>query len=249
MRKLPPSTGDSSSPEEIKYVLEATIRQDGVIRAPRRTVSIHLTLTPGFYLPDHIGTQAREIYLRCRSTIDLPLHGQHAQVQRQRISYSTGHSEIKSPPLTYEVTIELLNGPFLSLGQPIPLAVQAQGMDGSTSSSNNTALYLYDFQSMIFETTEVRARGAVERLTRSWIVQTMANLQHLFTFTPGDERNRGSVDDSLWRPWCVPLFLTPTFETCNVSRDYKLEIRLGIGLGRNNVCFFFCFSFAGNVDL
>lgn len=107
-------------------------------------------------------------------------------------------------------------------------------MDGSTTSNNIT---LYDFQSMIFETTEVRARGAVERLTRSWIVQTMANLQQPFT-TPSDERNRGSVDDSLWRPWAVPLFLTPTFETCNVSRDYKLEIRLGIGLGRDNVRFF-----------
>ncbi|KAL4931098.1 uncharacterized protein BDV17DRAFT_289093 [Aspergillus undulatus] len=80
MRKLPPSTGDGSSPEEIKYVLEATLRQDGVIRAPRRAT--------------------REIYLRCRSAIDLPLHGQHAQVQRKRISYSAGHSEIKSRSLT-----------------------------------------------------------------------------------------------------------------------------------------------------
>ncbi|KAL4931097.1 uncharacterized protein BDV17DRAFT_20607 [Aspergillus undulatus] len=103
-------------------------------------------------------------------------------------------------------------------------------MDGSTS---NTTLTLYDFQSMILETTEIQARGAVERLTRSWVVQTVANLQQ--SFTPSDERNRSSVDDSLWRPWRVPLFLTPTFETCNISRDYKLEIRLGIGLGGNNM--------------
>jgi hypothetical protein len=129
-----------------------------------------------------------------------------------------------------EVSAKLLNGPFLFLGQPIPLAVE---VTDTNQSSNDISLL--DFQSMLFETTEVRARGAAESVTRPWMVQTIANLRQLFVPEFRNDETVCVVNNNLWSRHNVPLFLTPTFETCNISRRYKLEIRLGIGFGENNV--------------
>lgn len=109
---------------------------------------------------------------------------------------------------------------------------------------NSDNIYLHDFQSMLFETTDVRAKGRSESHTRSWVVQTMANLQQPFVpeirdsgETGGGEELVFSLDKSLWSRYFVPPFLSPTFETSNIRRGYRLEIRLGIGFGGNNVSF------------
>lgn len=97
---------------------------------------------------------------------------------------------------------------------------------------------------MLFETTDVRAKGRSESHTRSWVVQTMANLQQPFVpeirdsgETGGGEELVFSLDKGLWSRYLVPPFLSPTFETSNIRRGYRLEIRLGIGFGGNNVSF------------
>ncbi|KAL4917871.1 hypothetical protein BDW62DRAFT_182986 [Aspergillus aurantiobrunneus] len=211
MRKLPPSTGDKSSPEEIKYVLEATVHQDGLTRKATRGVHFHPI-----------------------STIALPPQGQHVQTKTMRITYRADSSEFLSPPSTCEVAAKLLNGPFLFLGQPIPLALEI-----TNTTQTNSDIYLHGFQSRLFETTEVRIRGAAESLTRSCPVQTMVNLRQLFVPELRNDKRSDelvvSLRNKLWNQYCVPLFLTPTFETCNISRSYKLEIRLRIGFGGNDI--------------
>lgn len=119
------------------------------------------------------------------------------------------------------------------LNNPIPLSVELTNID-----SDN--IYLHDFQSMLFETTEVRAKGHSESHTRSWVVQTMANLQQPFVPEIRDRGGDGeelvfSLDRSLWGRYLIPPFLAPTFETCNIRRGYRLEIRLGVSFGGSNV--------------
>ncbi|QKX54175.1 uncharacterized protein TRUGW13939_01259 [Talaromyces rugulosus] len=203
MRNLPPSTGDKSSPEEIKYVLEATVQQDGLIRRTRKAT--------------------RDVKFYPISTITLPPEGQQVQTKMKRITYHAKGSSC-------EVSATLLNGSFLFLGQAIPLAVEVT----NTNQSSND-IFLLDFQSMLFETTEVRAQGAAESVTRAWMVQTIANLQQPFVPEFRNDETVCVVNNNLWSRHNVPLFLTPAFETCNISRRYKLEIRLGIGFAGNNV--------------
>lgn len=122
-----------------------------------------------------------------------------------------------------------MNGPFLLLGHPISLNVDVINLDLDECKSG---VFLRNFQSMLIETTEVRARGSMEAHTRSCVIQTMTRVEHKPNAMVGSTL---SFDDSLWSQHCVPLHLTPTFETCNISRSYKLEIWLGIEFGRNNV--------------
>ncbi|RHZ43069.1 uncharacterized protein CDV56_100491 [Aspergillus thermomutatus] len=193
LRKLPPSTGNRSTWEEIRYMLEASVAMNGLIL----------------------------------STIRHPLHGPK---DRKTVICTSEGSDLLYPPLFYEIEAEILNGPFLLLGHPIALRVKTMNMNDC-----NNAIYLHNFQSMLIETTEVRARGSMQSLTRSWVIQTAANLrQPLVPEYSPTVRSLLILNGSLWSRHRVPLHLTPTFETCNLSRSYKLEIRLGIGFCRNN---------------
>lgn len=76
----------------------------------------------------------------------------------------------------------------------------------------------------------------------------MANLQQPFVpeirdidGTDGEEELVFSLDKSLWSRYIVPPFLSPSFETSNIRRRYRLEIRLGIRFGGNNVSFLSCY--------
>lgn len=115
------------------------------------------------------------------------------------------------------------------LGQPISLDVNVINLDLDECKSG---VFLRNFQTMLIETTEIRARDFMEVHTRSCVIQTSTRLQNEPQSMAGSTLR---FDNGLWSQHCVPLHLTPTFETCNISRSYKLEIRLGIEFDRNNV--------------
>ncbi|KAL4811829.1 hypothetical protein BDW67DRAFT_194322 [Aspergillus spinulosporus] len=232
LHKLPPSMGASSSPEEIKYVLEASVRRDGIIRGPKKAT--------------------QDICIHPVPTLASPLSNSQAiQTETQKITCrSSAGSKLLWAPAAYEVTAKLLNGPFLFLGRPIPLAVELTSLDTSTNTAPRSQgsmwipVSLHDFQTMLIETTEVRARGLEESHTQFRIVQTMANLRHPLRWSEVVSSSvngytspafRFRVDGNLWSRYPIPSSLTPSFETCNISRSYKLEVRLGIGSGGNNV--------------
>ncbi|PKX95194.1 uncharacterized protein P174DRAFT_458755 [Aspergillus novofumigatus IBT 16806] len=96
-------------------------------------------------------------------------------------------------------------------------------------------LILNDFQSMLIETTEVRAHGFVESSMQVHILQTVSNLRKQAYASGTPVGSTVSLDDDLWRHHRLPHSLTPTFETCNISRSYKLQIRLGFRFGFANV--------------
>ncbi|KAL5342512.1 hypothetical protein BJX70DRAFT_394731 [Aspergillus crustosus] len=147
----------------------------------------------------------------------------------------TTSSEYLSLPSTCSVRAKLLNGPYILLGQPLSLAIDILDLN-----QRSADISLHDFQSMLLEKTEIRARSSKDTFTRSWVIQTIANLRQPLVISHSHnttDRRAGpvlSVDDSLWKRHHIPLFLTPTFETCNISRSYKLAIRLGVGFGGNN---------------
>ncbi|GFF39343.1 hypothetical protein IFM51744_04095 [Aspergillus udagawae] len=206
LRNLPPSSGNKYTPEEIRYTLEASVVQPGLIRRTHKAT--------------------RDVSFHPVSTIRQPLHSLKIS---KNVNLSTIASDLLCPPLTYEVEVELQNGPFLLLGHPIALGVKIMHMNGEKN-----AISLQDFQTMLRETTEIRARGSIQGFTRSWVVQTMTNLRQ--PLVAANRPTVGSVlelDDRLWSRHCVPVHLAPTFETCNLIRRFKLEIRLGMEFGRN----------------
>jgi hypothetical protein len=74
--------------------------------------------------------------------------------------------------LSWQVDVELLNGPYLVLGHSIPLRIHLTKL-----CDDDCHIWLNDYQSMLIETTQVRAQSSSESSNRFWIVQTMASMK------------------------------------------------------------------------
>jgi hypothetical protein len=79
--------------------------------------------------------------------------------------------------------------------------------------------------------TKVRAHELERQEVNSWIVISLANLRlplGLFT-TPTNQEME--VNRKLWADIPLPNSIPPSFETCNLSRWYVLEVRVGLVYG------------------
>ncbi|KAL4755182.1 hypothetical protein BDW72DRAFT_200211 [Aspergillus terricola var. indicus] len=219
--KLPPSTGASSSPEEIRYVLEASVWRDGIIRGSKKAT--------------------RDIDIHPVRTIASPLNDSQAiQTETQRItcSSSAGSKLLWAPP-AFEVTAKLLNGPFLFLDRPIPLEVELTSLDTNTDTaprsraSTPILVSLHDFQTMLTETTEVRARAIKESHTQFRIVQTMANLRHPLRARSDDGSNsvNGNTAAVLRLRVRIIEFQFPVYLVSVAGMRLKLESGLDVPAG------------------
>lgn len=56
------------------------------------------------------------------------------------------------------------------------------------------------------------------------------------------------IDPNLWRQTPIPNTVAPSFETCNLSRRYKLHIKVGLSYGTSEEVFV-CPSFDPNERL
>ncbi|GFF41805.1 hypothetical protein IFM46972_06665, partial [Aspergillus udagawae] len=147
---------------------------------------------------------------------------------RRSVILNPGNLE-KSPPTSYQIDVRLSDGACLLLGEPIPLSVYMTRINGPACDP-----ILNDFQSMLIETTEVRAHGSAETDIQLHVLQTVSNMHkrpYVYGTSAGSTMR---LEDDLWKHHRLPRTLTPTFETCNISRSYKLQIRLGFGFGLAN---------------
>lgn len=154
---------------------------------------------------------------------------QRSYLKRQYLSLDPGVSGI-SEPLPWQVDVELLHGPCLFVGQPIPLRIRLTKL-----CEEQCKVWINDFQTMLIETTQVRAHDSTETLDRFWTVQTVANMKlrlHAEDFPMG---HIIQVPESIWVSHTLSSSMLPNFEVCNIKRTYELELRLGLQIGLTQV--------------
>ncbi|KAH1487123.1 hypothetical protein KXV92_009056 [Aspergillus fumigatus] len=221
LRRLPPSTiRERETAGEISYTLKAIIRTAAIInKSEIITVERPMaTITPT--------AKARDITFYPVTDFNPP---SHTLIERHSVILNPGNRE-KPIPTSYQIDIRLSDGACLLLGEPIPLTIYMTRITGP-----GYDLILNDLQSMLLETTEVRAHGFVESRLQLHVLQTVSNVRKQAHPSGTPAGSTVSLDDDLWRHHRLPHSLTPTFETCNISRTYKLQIRLGFRFGSANI--------------
>ncbi|KAK1140657.1 hypothetical protein N8T08_009970 [Aspergillus melleus] len=147
----------------------------------------------------------------------LPLQPPSKQIQSATIDPEILGS---AQPVSFHVEARLAQGPGLLRGHPIPLQVALTRVSPTWCS-----VQLDDFQTMLVETTQVRVQESVEHLAQVWVVQTVANLERSM---PIEHSHRPVwVSSDLWQHHPLPEGATSSFETCNLRRTHRLEVRLG----------------------
>lgn len=87
------------------------------------------------------------------------------------------------------------------------------------------------FQIVLIGYTKIRAHE-LERIERSsWVIVSKANLQAPLAEPDTSAKQDMEVNSSMWRHVSLPNTIPPTFETCNISRYYELEITTGLVYG------------------
>lgn len=133
-------------------------------------------------------------------------------------------------PLRLSVDARLPSPPLLTCNEPLPLRILVQKL---TESSQDVILQTIQIELIGY--THVRAHDLIRKESGSWILLSQSSVN--MRLGKGDDPvgKEWTVDPSLWKRIPLPNTVAPSFETCNISRTYELEIRVGLAHGSNNV--------------
>lgn len=145
----------------------------------------------------------------------------------RKVSISKGPtSPTSGTPPRVTLDARLPNPAVLTCNQDVPLRVLVKN-----NSERKKNVYLQMLQIELIGYTEVRAHEFTRTESNSWILASMSNMaiplgsptDHIGTEIP--------INPEYWQDKPIPNTVAPSFQTCNLSRFYELEARVGIGYG------------------
>lgn len=100
-------------------------------------------------------------------------------------------------------------------------------------------IHLQLLQIELINYTNIRAHELVRTEPLTTLILSRSNMNMLIGPDTDPIGHEWQIDEGLWNRLPLPPGVAPTFETCNISRYYELEVRVGLSagpLGRMKVC-------------
>ena len=127
------------------------------------------------------------------------------------------------PPPNITVDGRLPDPAIITCNEPLPLRVLVKKLNETSE-----IIYLQLLQIELIGYTMIRAHELQRQESSSWVIVSAANL-HIPLGNSNTPMNKDmEVDRKLWSNVPLPSSVPPTFETCNLTRNYVLEIRVGL---------------------
>jgi hypothetical protein len=145
-------------------------------------------------------------------------------IKRSTSNLSTGPTS-EEPP-RFKVDARLPNPAILTCHEPIPLRVFVTKVSEASES-----IILQQFQIELIHVTHVRAQELTRTETGSWVLTSQSHLQTPLEGPSSPAGTEMSLDPDLWKRIPLPNTVAPSFESCNISRTYELEVRVGLSYG------------------
>lgn len=115
---------------------------------------------------------------------------------------------------------------ILTCNDDIPLRILVKKLNDCAE-----VIYLQSLQVSLIGVTKIRAHEVFRDESNSWVIVSKSNMG-VQIGSPNDSINTETVlDDRLWRGQPLPNTVAPSFETCNISRTYQLDVRIGLSYG------------------
>lgn len=214
---LPPSMGGLPGEAEIKYFVKATVVRPKFYQENIRN-EVPITFLP--IEPPKPGDTEGETYGRRRHQFE------HTLVRRTSLFKSIGKAALpEEEPLSFQVDARLPNPAVLTCGQTLPLRIIVERLNSNTSS-----LFLSMLQIELIGHTKVRAYDLNRKESQPWLLVSMANMSVALEQS-SDKKNQCTIPSYFWDNIRLPAAVAPTFSTCNISRTYELEVRVGLTHG------------------
>ncbi|KAF4595309.1 hypothetical protein GQ602_000922 [Ophiocordyceps camponoti-floridani] len=226
-RTLPPSLTGYPMDGEIRYFIKVTVQRPGFLKENWR-YQAGLKFLP--IEPPRSAKSGQEAFARRPFTFrprSIPAYPDRSASSKKGEKGSTRQTPPLPPP-NIEISARLPHPPILTCNQPVPLRLIAKKL-----SECPDQVYLISFQLDLIGLTEFRTHGLNKVKVNRWVVVSNSNLSIPVTSSPGDEVGHELVlPDELWRNRPLPNTVAPSFVTCNVTRRYQMEIKLGLAWGK-----------------
>jgi hypothetical protein len=163
----------------------------------------------------------QESYARRQHQFSLPPQGpRRSSVFRRQSS----DNAILPPKITIEG--RLPHPAIITCDEPLPLRLIVKKL-------NNTSeiIFLKSLQIALIGHTRVRAHPLLRDERSPWLVVGMPGLHLPLGNSQTPAGGDMEIDSALWNRTPLPKTVAPTFETCNISRRYELEITIGLAYG------------------
>jgi hypothetical protein len=218
-KTLPPTLSGFPGEAEIKYYVKATVVRPKFYQENLRSV-VDIKFLP--IEPPRPADRHEETFARRKQQFQKYPAG---QPQKPLFKKSSGPEEEAEPP-AFQVDARLPNPAILTCNETIPLRVLVQKMNDSDAS-----VYLSMFQIELIGYTSIRAHDLKRTESGSWVLTSLANMNMPLN-NPSDKSQREwRLPPRLWDNLPLPNTVAPSFDTCNISRRYELEVRVGLAHG------------------
>lgn len=225
-KTLPPSITAFPGECEVRYYVKVTISRPGLLKENWR-YQVGFKFLP--IEPPRPKASTQEAFARRPFTF----RPRTPQAEKRKSGlFSKKSAEDKAPPTpetppSIEVSARLPHPSILTCNKPVPLRLVAKKLVDSPEQ-----VYLSSLQIDLIGTTELRSHTIYSRKMNRWVVTTANNLSIPLCTNGGDKSQEFVIPDDLWRNVALPNTIAPSFTTCNLSRKYELELKLGLSWGK-----------------
>lgn len=129
-------------------------------------------------------------------------------------------------PPSFQVDARLPSPPIITCNDRLPLRILVQKLSPSSET-----VFLSMLQIELIGYTHVRAHDLNRSESGSWVIMSKSNM-NIPLGDPSDPVGKEwKVPSSYWENIPLPNTVAPSFDTCNISRTYELEVRIGLSHG------------------
>ncbi|KAK4541927.1 hypothetical protein LTR36_007291 [Oleoguttula mirabilis] len=222
-KTLPPTLSGFPGEAEIRYFVKATISRHSIFKENPRAY------TPFNFLPiepPRPPASGSEVFARQKHTFsafqnDEPAKSRMKGIFGMKKDSATAPAAADAPFVS--VDARLPEPAILTCNQAIPLRILVKKMNDT-----HDTVYLQSLQISLVGNTNIRAHEVHRMESKSWVIMSKSNMG-IAIGAPSDPANTETIlDDHMWRGQPLPNTVAPSFETCNISRSYQLDIRIGL---------------------
>ncbi|KAH8692389.1 hypothetical protein BGW36DRAFT_304216 [Talaromyces proteolyticus] len=225
-KTLPPSLNTFPGEAEIKYYVKVTVVRPQFFKENIRSIA-------GFNFlpiePPRDGNPNEETYARRQQEFARnrpPMNPKTSGGLFRKKSTPIMAPISTEPPRRVSVDARLPNPAILTCNQPIPLRLLVTKQSPSTET-----IYLQLLQIELISYTHIRAHDLARTEPLSTLILSRSNMNMAIGRGTDPVGKEWKIDSSMWERLPLPSNIAPTFETCNISRAYELEVRVGLAYG------------------
>ncbi|GAB1213903.1 hypothetical protein ATERTT37_003056 [Aspergillus terreus] len=220
-KTLPPSLSGFPGEADIKYYVKATVIRPQFYKENLRAIT-NLNFLP--IEPPRTGNPNEETYARRQHQFVNAPNQSRTKALFKKVSNASLHDPGDCPRVSAD--IRLPNPSILTCNEPIPLRILV-----SKVSESYETIFLQMLQIELISYTHILAHDLRRTESGSWVLLSQSNMAMPLGRGGDPAGSEWSLDANLWNRIPLPSSVAPTFETCNISRTYELEVRVGLTHG------------------